>query len=432
MRYCILTICLLITLVADAQLTAPGSRAVRNTAYRSSPGVIHPIFVYCDLSGSQRGTLTAAVPGGTGTYNYSWFAWSDATMSFSTPLLTGTGPTSSIANLQEGGYRVVVSGGFDTTYTGWIVMDRPPAASAALQQQLCYRAALNGDTAGTVHQFYYRDIGTGDRLALKNRLTFRWSAQPDTYIPAPELYLDPVIENFESQPNREYRLPVETTTFTLTVNTLGCSTSASFEYEPIHAKADFTAEPVNGGAPLEVTFTDRSIRATNRYVWDFGEKKPDGSRITWTVNKDSLWLFEQPFVHTYNRPGEYQVKLFVESDMYCTDTLMLETVIKVEPSKLEIPNVFTPNGDSNNDYFVVDALSLRYFSIEIFSRSGVRVYSYIGNGQSLSDWKGWDGNVNNTSIKASPGVYFYVIRARGWDDVDYDSREQRGFVYLYR
>jgi gliding motility-associated-like protein len=427
-----LIISLLIPFVADAQLTAPGSSAVRNTSYRTAPSVRDPIFIYCNQSGSQRGTLTASVPGGTGTYNFAWFGWSDATTSFSTPLQTASGNSSTLTNLQEGGYRVIVSGGFDTTYTGWIVMDRPPVASARLQQQLCYRAALNGDTAGTIHQFYYRDIGNGSRLSLKNRITFRWSAQPDTYIPAPELYLDPVIENFESQPNREYRLPTETTTFTLTVNSLGCSTSASFLYEPIHAKADFTATPVAGGAPLEVTFTDKSIRANNKYIWDFGEKNPDGTRKTWTVGKDSLWLFEQPFVHTYYKPGEYTVRLYVESDKYCTDTLMLETVIKVEESLLEIPNVFTPDGDSNNDYFVVNARSLRFFSIEIFSRSGVRVYRFRGEGESLAQWQGWDGNVNESSVKASPGVYFYVIRAVGWDDIEYDSREQRGFVYLYR
>ena len=50
----------------------------------------------------------------------------------------------------------------------------------------------------------------------------------------------------------------------------------------------------------------------------------------------------------------------------------------------------------------------------------------------LKRWKGWDGNLNNTSIKTSPGVYFYIIRALGWDNINYDSKEYRGVVYLYR
>jgi gliding motility-associated-like protein len=106
--------------------------------------------------------------------------------------------------------------------------------------------------------------------------------------------------------------------------------------------------------------------------------------------------------------------------------------IVVDPSKLDIPNVFTPDGDGLNDNFMVESKSLQYISVEIFSRSGLRVYSFYGEGEKLREWQGWDGNVNNSSRKASAGVYFYFIRARGWDDVNYDSKEQRGFVYLYR
>ena len=104
----------------------------------------------------------------------------------------------------------------------------------------------------------------------------------------------------------------------------------------------------------------------------------------------------------------------------------------VNPSKLEIPNVFTPDGDGLNDYFVVASESLRHLNVQIFSRSGLRVYDFEGEDADLKDWKGWDGNVNHTSIKASSGVYFYIILAYGWDDVVYDNKETKGFVYLYR
>jgi hypothetical protein len=81
---------------------------------------------------------------------------------------------------------------------------------------------------------------------------------------------------------------------------------------------------------------------------------------------------------------------------------------------------------------MVEKVSLRYISVEVFSRSGKRVYAFYGDGEKLREWKGWDGNVNSTSIEASPGVYFYIIRAYGWDDITYDSEAQRGIVYLYR
>ena len=80
--------------------------------------------------------------------------------------------------------------------------------------------------------------------------------------------------------------------------------------------------------------------------------------------------------------------------------------MEVDPSKLEIPNVFTPDGDGINDYFMVNSTSLRTLNVEIYSRSGLLVYSFFGEGQRLAEWQGWDGNINNSSRKATPGVYY--------------------------
>ena len=46
--------------------------------------------------------------------------------------------------------------------------------------------------------------------------------------------------------------------------------SGVFFYESIHVKADADVIPVSGEAPLEVVFTNKSIRAI--YEWDFGDK----------------------------------------------------------------------------------------------------------------------------------------------------------------
>jgi hypothetical protein len=73
-----------------------------------------------------------------------------------------------------------------------------------------------------------------------------------------------------------------------------------------------------------------------------------------------------------------------------------------------------------------------FLNVEIFSRSGLKVYSFYGEGESLRNWKGWDGNINDSSREATPGVYYYLIKAIGWDDVVYDNKETHGFVYLYR
>ena len=426
MRFSILFIVLMSPVILLAQMTAPGNSTVRYTTYPSAQAVKDPVFIFCNLTGSLTGTLNAVHPNGSGVFDFKWYGWDDVTKSFSIDLKTETGVTaSSITGLNEGGYKVdILNGGiYDTSLVGWIFFDKPPKAFAKLQQELCERIALKGTAAATVNSFYYRDIVNGSQVALKNEITFFWSSIPSSVIPFPDFDTMPVI----------YNPPVEDVTYKLRVNSLGCSSESSFFYPSIHVKADFTADPIKGEAPLEVTFTDKSIRGSKKYTWEFGDITADGKKSPdWIIKKDSLWVISNPFQHTYYIPGEYAVKLTIESELGCIDSFRLEPNIVVEPSELHIPNVFTPDGDGQNDVFLVESKSLRFLSVEVYSRSGMKVYSFLGEGEKLKNWEGWDGNLNNSSIKASPGVYFYIIRAYGWDNIKYDNKDYRGVLYLYR
>jgi len=406
-RFVLFIAVFVLPLISKAQLTAPGVNAVRYTSYPSAPGIKDQVFIYCNASGNQKGSLNAVSPGGTGPYNFSWYKWSDDTKSFSMLLRTETGVmSSSLAALEEGGYRVNISdgGGYTASLTGWIFLDRPHAM-AELYNRTCDYVALSGQAA--VDTFYYSDPANGDRIRLPNGVRFLWSSTPASAIPYPEIEINPITFT-PPLVDVIYRLQV-TDSFT-------CVTESSFPYESIHVKAGFSANPLTGEAPLEVTFTDQSVRASY-YKWEFGDD---------TISDSSI-----PGTHTYYVPGEYYAKLTIESDLYCL-AVSDSVKITVEPSLLHIPNVFTPDGDGLNDVFKVEAKSLRYLNVEIFSRSGLKVYSFSGQDSKLKDWEGWDGTVNNSSVRAAPGIYFYIIRARGWDDVVYDSKEYRGFVYLYR
>lgn len=409
MRYFFLIIALLLPVISEAQLSAPGMGTVRYTSYPSAPSVKDPVFIYCNASGTQKGALNAVSPKGVGPFNYSWYKWSDITKSFSIVLKTDAGVMSSSENnLDEGGYKINITGGFDTSLVGWIFFDKPPFVEASLQQQLCERVALKGSHSFSINGFFYKDTVTGLPVELLNEMTFMWSSDPSSIIPYPDAELNPVT----------YSPPLENVTYKLKVNSLGCSNESSFFYQSIHVKADFSVSPDKGEAPLEVTFTDKSIRGSE-YRWEFGD------------SKDSISELSNPEPHIYFKPGEYSVKLTIVSVLGCVDSMRFDK-IDVDRSKLEIPNVFTPDGDGRNDNFNVESTSLRFISVEVFSRSGIKVYSFYGDGERLRGWEGWDGNVNKSSIKASPGVYFYIIRAYGWDDVDYNSKEHKGVVYLYR
>ena len=406
MRYFLSIIVLLISAIAEAQLSAPGMSAVRYTFYPSAPTVKDPVFIFCNASGTQKGAMIASSPGGTGPYNFVWYRWSDITKSFSTLFKTDSGvTTSSLTDLDQGGYKVIISGGFDTSLVGWIFIDKP-FSSASLQNRTCDYVALKGQAA--IDTFYYNNISNGVSVKLPNTVSFLWSSNPASTIPSPDFYLNP--QTFDP--------PLVDVTYNLQVSdSFGCVSNSSFSYQTIRVKADFTVDPYTGQAPLTVTFTDKSVRAL-KYLWEFGDT---------TTSK-----LNNPAPHIYYKPGEYSVKLTVESDLHCVDSLRLDQKIVVDPSELNIPNVFTPNGDGINDNFLVESKSLRNLSVEVFSRSGLKVYSFYGEGDILKSWKGWDGNVNFSSVKASPGVYFYIIRAYGWDNIVYNSKEYRGFVYLYR
>ena len=405
MRFRIAILVFLLPASLCAQLTAPGSVTKRFTSY---PGIKDPIFIYCNSSGTVTGTLNAVSPGGTGPFTFTWEKWNSTDKDFTELIKNESGVlTSTVNTLSEGGYRVSISdGSYSTSLIGWISIDKP-VAQASLQNRTCDYVALKGVAA--TDPFIYYNPADGKAIELPNKFRFLWSSNPQSTIPFPDYELSP--QTFDP--------PLVNVTYKLQVtDSFNCVSESSFSYESIHVKADFSPDPSSGEAPLEVTFTNKSIRGA-QFTWEFGD---DSMRV---VN-DSL-----PVSHVYYKPGEYSVKLSMVSEKGCEDSLRFDK-IKVDPSNLDIPNVFTPDGDGYNDYFKVDLTSMKTFSLEIFSRSGLKVYGFFGDSDLIKDWQGWDGNINNSSIKASPGIYFYLIRAYGWDDVKWEGKEYRGFLYLYR
>jgi gliding motility-associated-like protein len=116
----------------------------------------------------------------------------------------------------------------------------------------------------------------------------------------------------------------------------------------------------------------------------------------------------------------------------CLDSLHMTNPIHVKPSELDVPNVFSPDGDGTNDYFKVTAKSLKEFKITIFNRWGNLVYEHVQT-EDKFEWEGWDGTIHGKgNNKAAPGVYYFVIEAIGWDKEKYRGGIYRGFVYLFR
>lgn len=90
-------------------------------------------------------------------------------------------------------------------------------------------------------------------------------------------------------------------------------------------------------------------------------------------------------------------------------------------SELDVPNVFTPNGDEVNDYFEVATDGVTVYEFTVFTRTGTQIY------HSLSPSIFWDGR--SIGGKELPeGIYYYVIEEEGGSD----PFNSAGFMHLYR
>lgn len=98
--------------------------------------------------------------------------------------------------------------------------------------------------------------------------------------------------------------------------------------------ANFSASPVLGNAPLEVTFTDRSTGYPNSWNWVFG----DGGYSTYRNPE-----------HTYNKAGTYTVNLTVSNeDGFSSKTAVINILEKSSGSENN-DNDSISNGSSSGD-----------------------------------------------------------------------------------
>jgi len=388
----------------QAQISAPGSSTMRLTKYPTTLRM-DPVFIFCTDDASDRGTLSATSPGGTAPFTFIWTRYDQVGKAYTIPVKTETGTSSTVTDLVEGGYKVNITdgGSFSIELYAWVSLDKP-VAEAKLLNYTCEMVALDGTAA--VDPFVYYDPADGKPKSLPNAVAFEWSSTPFSAIPNPKLQIDPI--TFDPPlTDVEYMLQV--------TDSFGCSSSSSFDYTSIHVRAAFVVTPTEGEAPLEVSLTDNSIRALN-YLWTFGD--------------DSLSALAEPGTHTYYEPDDYIITLTIESELFCSDDTTV--TIKVLPSEIKIPNVFSPNGDEYNNFFRPETVSLKYINVQIFAKSGHRVYYYEGKGEDIQNWTGWDGKINNSERSAEPGAYYYIIRAVGYDDIKYEGRLYRGALYLFR
>lgn len=127
-------------------------------------------------------------------------------------------------------------------------------------------------------------------------------------------------------------------------------------------------------------------------------------------------------MHSYTKPGSYQIMQVVENEFGCRDTAYSDVLIRPE-FIFWIPNAFTPGKPNGlNDIFKPKLIGVHEYTFLIFDRWGEKIY------EGHDPEEGWNGYYRGRLC--TNDVFVYKITFR--DDVRNDQHQYIGHVTLVR
>lgn len=139
----------------------------------------------------------------------------------------------------------------------------------------------------------------------------------------------------------------------------------------------------------------------------------------------------------FNQEHEYYVEIENTCGIYSSKNIVTMVVNECHCA-LDMPNIFSPNGDTENDLFKplnnheleTDAERIcesTNFTMEIFSQWG----RHMATIESGDEYPSWDG-LNKRGNEVPEGVYFYRIVYQVNAFTLPEEKEITGFMHLYR
>jgi gliding motility-associated-like protein len=415
-----------------AQISSATADHVDTLSYLAGNNAKDPLFIFYQLDGiSKPGSLTATHTSA-GSYNFEWRKYNPAINGFDPAFSSESGTNSStVSNLVDGGYRVRIWNGSDTDFTlmSWVMLDHLRDSIVQTNEGTLPGYLYTCDfvaVAGYVFPdtLVYYDLLSHEIITIPLSFSFKWTSDnSDLNIPNDTIVL---------RPNISYKPPYKDTEYYLTAtDQFGMSDMDDVFYESIQTKAEFSVEyhdKVTGeyvtdltgdwsaekgslDAMLTIRFINESLNGTT-YDWTFLDT------LGGVLETETTYDLETVTEFTYEAADKYYYPYMIStSEENCTDTFRLEEAIYVVPSQLAIPNVFSPNGDGVNDYFVFKHQSLQNCKITIVDRTGKVIYKR--KIEDIYSWDGWDGNMHDSNREAPEGQYYFVVEASGYDDFEY-------------
>ena len=197
--------------------------------------------------------------------------------------------------------------------------------------------------------------------------------------------------------NHDYTMGGTYTVQVTVTSPYGCSGSNSNQvtliiYDSPTANFTMSSDEVTIVEPT-VLFTNNCSGNTLGWWWDFGDT------TTSTLSSPT---------HSYQRTGNFNVRLIAESFGGCRDTV--EQPLEVIPEfTIFIPIAFTPNGDGINEIFYVYGAEITTFNMQLYDRWGNLMF------ESDDLYEGWDGRANGGEQIAQQDVYVYKVALKDFE-----------------
>lgn len=206
--------------------------------------------------------------------------------------------------------------------------------------------------------------------------------------------------------------PDATATYTLTVLDF-CQNSEEGTFEVTVPTYDLQLTSIPDSTICELgeieLYVDATGGALNSYTYNW-----TGQDITTNTTNDSVFVSSTESIET---PQDSLTLVYeVEVVDYCGNAMSRSIEVTIRDCELVIPNVFTPGGDSFNDFLVVA-------NVDQYPNSTLRVYNRWGFCvfESENYQNDWNGD------KAEAGVYYYLFFPS-----DPDIEPMTGYVHLIR
>jgi gliding motility-associated-like protein len=172
----------------------------------------------------------------------------------------------------------------------------------------------------------------------------------------------------------------------LTVTPVACPSLADNITKTVAIEAPVAALRMptqNVAANTPVPLQARTVVAGNTYAWLplTGLSAPGGSLTDAAISKEQ----------------QYLISITAPSGCVAVDTILLRIFVA---NTILLPNVFSPNGDGQNDKILPNLVGVKtFFYLRIFNRAGKKVFETHNAGD------GWDGKLNG--VPQPVDTYFW-------------------------